>query len=68
MEWLNLFGVWRDRYRARQEARRAEVPMLWRERDELLAERASLPSDERIAHIDARLAEVARTLAVAIFA
>jgi len=41
--------------------------MLWRERDDLLAERASSPVDERVTHIDARLAEVAHKLAVAMF-
>lgn len=65
VEWLDLFDVWRLRYMARQEARRADVAKLWEERDALISERASLPPDER-SRIDARLAEVARMLAAGI--
>jgi hypothetical protein len=66
MEWLNLFGVWRDRYRARQNAREIEqrerFADLCKQREALFAERAVAPAQHHAA-LTARLMEIGRELA-----
>jgi hypothetical protein len=63
---LDLFALWREHYRARQDgdavATSARVAELWQERDALLAERAVASADAR-SRIDARLKEVAGMMA-----
>src|SRR5262249_40056558 len=66
-EWLDLFDVWRDHYRARLEAqavaRSAHMAKLWEERDALLTERASLPPAAGSGRVDARLREIGNEIA-----
>src|SRR5262249_7754089 len=65
-QFSDLFELWKDRYRARQDARAAAVPAklaaLWAERDALFTERASLPEHERAA-VTERIAVIAREIA-----
>lgn len=65
-QWLDLYGEWRDLYRARCEAieaeKRARIAKLCERRDELFAERAVAPPQHHAA-INARLMVVGRELA-----
>ena len=58
--------VWRDRYRARQEAkesaRRERVAKLWEELNGLFTERASLPPEQHSA-VTARIEALGREIA-----
>ena len=65
-QWLDLFEVWHDHDRARQEAkeseRRARLAKLWEELDSLFTERASLPPQQHAA-VSERIAAIAREIA-----
>jgi hypothetical protein len=65
-QFLDLFALWRDHDRARQEinaaARSERFTKLCAERDALFAERASQPPEQQAA-VTARIAEIGRELA-----